>query len=77
MTKQKPLLKVYSASTGDMYVWINEGKHSGTDNIFYSANSLQPLLETLRKVGCKSDIMVYSDELMEHIKNIKARGDEL
>ena len=61
-TEKEPLLMVHSDIKG---------------NIFYSAKSLQPLLETLRKVGCKSDIMVYSDELMEHIKNIKARGDEL
>ena len=65
-----PLLQVYSASCGAMATWIKTGAHSGSDNIFYSANGLRPLVDTLRVIHSLEDIDRLKEELLAHADNI-------
>ena len=65
-----PLLQVYTTQAGAMYDWIKQGRPSGKEKIFYSANSLHPLLHTLRKIDSLEKLDELKEELMIHIDNI-------
>ena len=68
--KVKPLLRVYSAVTGSMALWIKLGRFMGNERVFYSAEAIAPLLTTLRGIKTKDDLIAHADELLAHADNV-------